>query len=69
MLVLTRRMKAAPETRNLCVIAVTSYAMNGDELKARQAGCDGYITKPVDARALLELAARSLARGRQEGQS
>ena len=49
---LTRRLKAAEATRDIKVVAVTAYAMKGDEEKARQAGCDGYITKPIDTRAL-----------------
>jgi CheY-like chemotaxis protein len=49
---LTRRLKAEPATRAIIVVAVTAYAMAGDEDKARRAGCDGYITKPIDTRTL-----------------
>ena len=49
----TRRIKANPELRRIPVIAVTSYALSGDEDKARAAGCDDYITKPYSPRALL----------------
>ena len=49
---LTRRLKAKPETRDICVIAVTAYAMIGDQERARQSGCDGYIAKPIDTRTL-----------------
>ena len=49
---LTRRLKAAPATRDIPVIAVTAYAMSGDEERARAAGCDGYVTKPIDTRLL-----------------
>jgi CheY-like chemotaxis protein len=49
---LTRRLKAEPATRAIIVVAVTAYAMAGDEEKARRAGCDGYITKPIDTRTL-----------------
>jgi two-component system cell cycle response regulator DivK len=51
----TRRIKAHPILRSIPVVAVTSYALAGDELKAREAGCDGYIAKPYDPRELLEL--------------
>lgn len=57
---LTQRLKAAPETRDIVVIAVTAYAMKGDEERARAAGCDGYIPKPVDTRALPRIVAEHL---------
>jgi two-component system cell cycle response regulator DivK len=49
----TRRIKANPATRHIPVIAVTSYALSGDEAKAVDAGCDGYIAKPFSPRNLL----------------
>ena len=49
----TRRIKADPELRKIPVIVVTSYALSGDEEKARAAGCDAYITKPYSPRQLL----------------
>jgi CheY-like chemotaxis protein len=49
----TRRIKANPDTRDIIVVALTSYAMKRDEEKARSAGCDGYITKPFDSQKLL----------------
>jgi len=49
---LTRRLKADPATRGIVVLALTAYAMLGDEAKARAAGCDGYIAKPIDTRTL-----------------
>jgi len=49
---LTRRLKSNPATREVVIIALTAFAMRGDEDKARAAGCDGYITKPIDTRAL-----------------
>jgi CheY-like chemotaxis protein len=49
---LTRRIKADPETRDIAIVAVTAYAMTTDEQKAREAGCDAYISKPIDTRSL-----------------
>ena len=49
----TRRIKADPALRAIPIIVVTSYALSGDETKARAAGCDAYVTKPYSPRALL----------------
>jgi two-component system cell cycle response regulator DivK len=49
----TRRIKANPALRQIPIIAVTSYALSGDEVKAKEAGCDAYVTKPFSPRALL----------------
>jgi two-component system cell cycle response regulator DivK len=49
----TRRIKANPELRAIPIIVVTSYALSGDEEKARAAGCDAYVTKPYSPRQLL----------------
>ncbi|HEY0191471.1 MAG TPA: response regulator [Kofleriaceae bacterium] len=59
---LTRRLKAEPATRGIVIIAVTAYAMKGDQDKALAAGCDDYVTKPIDTRALPETIARHLHR-------
>jgi len=64
---LTRRLKADEKTREIVVIALTAYAMKGDEERAREAGCDGYITKPIDTRSLPDVVARHL--GAPEGGS
>jgi CheY-like chemotaxis protein len=53
-LTLTRKLKAEPRTRHIHVIALTAFAMKGDDEKALEAGCDGYITKPIDTRRLAE---------------
>ncbi len=49
----TRRIKAIPELASIPIIAVTSYALSGDEERTRQAGCDGYVAKPFSPRQLL----------------
>jgi CheY-like chemotaxis protein len=51
---LTRIIKADARLRHVPVVALTAYAMRGDDLKAAEAGCDGYITKPIDTRILVE---------------
>lgn len=62
---LTRRLKSDPATSDILVLAVTSYAMKGDEQKAFDAGCDGYLPKPIDTVALPGIVARYLARERR----
>ena len=49
----TRRIKADPALRAIPIIVVTSYALSGDENKARAAGCDDYVPKPYSPRLLL----------------
>ena len=49
-LTLTRKLKSAPLTKHIQIIALTAFAMKGDEEKARNAGCDGYIAKPINTR-------------------
>ncbi|MCG2778832.1 MAG: response regulator [Desulfobacterales bacterium] len=50
----TREIKNDPAVKDITVIALTSYAMQGDEEKAKDAGCAGYISKPIDTRSFLE---------------
>ncbi len=50
----TQQIKASPETAKIPIIAVSSFAMKGDEQKARAAGCDHYITKPYSPMQLLK---------------
>ena len=49
----TRRIKANPELNPIPIIVVTSYALSGDDKKAFDAGCNGYVTKPFSPRVLL----------------
>lgn len=49
----TRRIKANPDLKSIPIIAVTSYALSGDDIKAFEAGCDAYVSKPFSPRALL----------------
>ena len=61
-LALTRQLKADPATRHIPIVALTAYAMKGDAEKAREAGCDGYISKPVEVRTLPKIVEGFLAR-------
>ena len=49
----TRRIRANPALQHIPIIAVTSYALSGDDVKAFAAGCNGYVSKPFSPRALL----------------
>jgi two-component system cell cycle response regulator DivK len=49
---LTRRIKADERTKDIPVVALTAFTMKADEQKAMEAGCDGYLTKPIDTREL-----------------
>ena len=57
-LTLTRALRAEPATADIVIVAVTAYAMKGDRRPRVDAGCDGYVTKPIDTRALPVLLAR-----------
>lgn len=60
-LTLTRILKANERTRHIRIIALTAFAMKADDLKAKDAGCDGYVTKPIDTRELPKQIADFLA--------
>ena len=49
----TRRIKADPALGAIPIIVITSYALSGDDIKAREAGCDAYVPKPYSPRQLL----------------
>lgn len=50
----TRELRARQETRTIPILAVTSFAMKGDRIKAMDAGCSAYLTKPINRQALLD---------------
>ena len=52
---LTRRLRRDPARRYIKILALTAYAMKGDEEKAIAAGCDDYLTKPIDTRSLVKI--------------
>lgn len=62
-LTLTRQLKADPKTKSVPIVAVTASAMKGDEEKARAAGVDGYMSKPIEKRAFRAMVASYLGRG------
>lgn len=60
----TRHLKDDPETADIPVIAITAHALSEDRKKAREVGCDGYLSKPVEPRRVLEEVERLVADGR-----
>ena len=64
----TRIIKEESSLKNVKILALTSHAMDGDDKKAREAGCDGYITKPIDTKNFLKTIDKFL-NGKREIQS
>lgn len=66
-LTLTRQLKADPATCDIIIVALTAYAMKVDEQKAREAGCDGYISKPIETGTFIVTLTRLLAGSMESG--
>jgi CheY-like chemotaxis protein len=64
-LTLTRKLKSDDRLKHIPVVAMTAFAMKGDDQKALDAGCDGYITKPIDTRKFPQQVADALARSKR----
>jgi CheY-like chemotaxis protein len=56
-----KKLKADPVTRHLTVVGLTAHAMRGDEQIALNAGCDGYLTKPIDTRTFVATVTKFIA--------
>ncbi|MFQ5656778.1 MAG: response regulator [Candidatus Methylomirabilales bacterium] len=63
----TRILKEDAATKDIPIVALTAYAMKGDAERALEAGCDGYITKPIDTKEFPVAVSRYLAAGRGKG--
>lgn len=59
---LTRQLKADPVRQSISVVAITAYAMKGDEVRALAAGCDAYVAKPIDIDVLPRVVQQQLER-------
>lgn len=61
---LTRELRADPRTKDIPIIAITAYAMMGDEEKAFRAGCNAYIPKPFETTKFFQVVGEVLSRSR-----
>jgi two-component system, cell cycle response regulator DivK len=66
---LTKKIRSNPKNKEVAILMVTSYDQQGDEAKAKAAGCNGYIIKPIDTQALPVVIASYLRGGHGTGQS
>jgi CheY-like chemotaxis protein len=64
-----RHLKADKKTKDIPILAVTAYAMTDDQEKARRAGCDGYLSKPIDTRTFLDTAEKLIRRTERRARS
>ena len=65
---LTRILKADPKTKDIVIVALTAFAMKGDREKAMAAGCNGYITKPIETRKFKDQIMQYLLNGYRDEQ-
>ena len=63
-LTLARMLRSNQETKDIPIVAVTAYAMKGDKERVLEAGCDAYVSKPIDTRELPVIVANFIAKGR-----
>lgn len=64
-----RRLKGDPATKAIPVVAVTAFAMAGDERRARDSGCDGYVTKPIMLPSFLAMVAQYVGASAEAGRN
>ena len=62
----TRKLRETPDFSQVPIIALTAYAMKGDKEKAIEAGCDAYLSKPIDTRELPGVIAQMLLQGQKD---
>ena len=63
-LTLTKMLRSDQETKDIPIVAVTAYAMKGDKERMLEAGCDAYVSKPIDTRELPVIVAKFIEKGR-----